>query len=119
MSYIVASKVKEVVNGKDMMAAGDLSEGLSSAVEAWLERGVKAAKANDRKTVRGCDILCFAAGKQQIVVASKIKEYVNGKDMMAAGDLPEMASALAEWLLAEAIKRAKENGRKTVRACDL
>ncbi len=119
MSYVVASKVKEMVNGKDMMAAGDLADALSKHVEMWLSLGVKAAQANDRKTVRGSDILAFAPGKAQLVVASKVKEYVNGKDMMAAGDLPEHVSGLAEWLLGKAMERAKQNDRKTVRECDL
>ena len=119
MSYVVASKMKEMVNGKGMMASGDLAEGLSKAIEMWLAQGVKAAQANDRKTVRGCDILSFSGGKMGLVVASKVKEFVNSKDMMSAGDLPEMVGGLAEWLLSEAVKRSNENGRKTVRPCDL
>lgn len=119
MSYVVASKVKETVNAKDMMAAGDLAEALSKHVEMWLGLGVKAAQANDRKTVRGADILAFNPGKAQLVVASKVKEFINGKDMMASGDLPEYVSGLAEWLLSKAMERAKANDRKTVRENDL
>ncbi len=119
MSFVVASKVKELVNGKKMMAAGDLSEHLSKHLEQWLARGTKAAAANDRKTVRGGDILSFQTGKKGLVVASRIKEYVNGKNMMAAGDLPEYVDALAEWLLMSAADRASANDRKTVRGTDL
>lgn len=118
-SYVVASAVKAHVNGKGMMAAGDLPEHLSKVLEGWLEQGLKAAKANDRKTVRGSDILCFEPGKTSFVVASALKQHVNGKGMMASGDLPEFASGLCEWLLEEAIKRAKANDRKTVRGSDL
>ena len=53
------------------------------------------------------------------VVASKIKEYINSKGMMSAGDLAEHASKFLEEALAKAAKRAAANGRKTVRACDL
>ena len=53
------------------------------------------------------------------VVASKVKEMVNGKGMMSAGDLGESASGLVEWLLESAVKRAQANGRKTVRGEDL
>ena len=119
MSYVVASKVKESVNGKGMMSSGDLAENLSKHVEMWLSKGVKAAQANDRKTVRGSDLLAFEAGKMNLVVASKIKEYVNGKGMMSSGDLSDYVSGLAEWLLGKAIARAKANGRKTVRGEDL
>ncbi|TSC80378.1 MAG: hypothetical protein G01um101425_32 [Candidatus Peregrinibacteria bacterium Gr01-1014_25] len=119
MSYVVASKVKEYVNGKNMMAAGDLADHLSKQVEMWLAQGLKAAQANDRKTVRGCDILVFSPGKTPFVVASKIKEYVNGKNMMASGDLADYASGLVEWLLSMACDRCKSNDRKTVRGGDL
>ena len=119
MSYVVASKVKEFVNSKNMMASGDLAEHLSKHVGMWLDHGIKAAQANDRKTVRGSDILVFAAGKMGMVVASKVKEHVNGKNMMASGDLPEFVSGLAEWLLGAALERCKANDRKTVRGSDL
>jgi histone H3/H4 len=53
------------------------------------------------------------------VVASKIKELVKKHNMMAAGDLAEAASTHLENALKAAVKRAGENGRKTVRPCDL
>lgn len=53
------------------------------------------------------------------VVASKVKELLKKHDMMCAGDLCDAASTLLEDLLKKASKRAEENGRKTVRACDL
>lgn len=53
------------------------------------------------------------------VVASKIKELVKKHNMMAAGDLAEAASAFLENALKAAVKRANDNGRKTVRPCDL
>ncbi len=119
MSYVVASKVKELVNGKGMMSSGDLAEHLSKSIATWLDLGIKAAQANDRKTVRGSDLLVFAAGKMTLVVASKVKEHVNSKNMMSSGDLAEHVSGLAEWLLTRALERATANGRKTVRGEDL
>lgn len=119
MSYVVASKVKEYVNSKGMMSSGDLAEHVSKNIEMWLSQGLKAAQANDRKTVRGCDILVFAPSSTTFVVASAVKTFVNGKGMMASGDLPEHASALVEWLLGSAVKRSQANGRKTVRGEDL
>lgn len=53
------------------------------------------------------------------VVASKIKELLKKQNMMCAGDLADAASAMLEDAVKKAAKRAEENGRKTVRACDL
>ena len=53
------------------------------------------------------------------VVASKIKELLKKHGMMSAGDLAEAASDELESMLKKAVERAKENGRKTVRAADL
>jgi histone H3/H4 len=56
MSYIVASKVKDYLNGKGMMMSGDLPDALSGEVEQVLGRAVKRAQSNDRKTVRPGDL---------------------------------------------------------------
>ena len=53
------------------------------------------------------------------VVASAIKEALKKLGMMTAGDFPEAASAYIEEALKNAAKRAKENGRVTVRGYDL
>lgn len=53
------------------------------------------------------------------VVASKVKECVKKHGMMSAGDLADGLSAAVEDLVGKAAKRAKDNGRKTVRCCDL
>ena len=39
--------------------------------------------------------------------------------MMTAGDFPEGVSAFVEEAVKKAANRAKENGRVTVRPCDL
>ncbi|MDD5751495.1 MAG: hypothetical protein PHS73_03165 [Candidatus Peribacteraceae bacterium] len=56
MSYVVASKVKELLKGLDMMTAGDLSDALSKHVEDSLKKAAKRAQENGRKTVRACDL---------------------------------------------------------------
>lgn len=53
------------------------------------------------------------------VVASSVKKFVNDHGMMSAGDLVDGLNKLVEELLKKAAGRAKENGRKTVRSCDL
>ena len=53
------------------------------------------------------------------VVASKVKELLKKSGMMSSGDLAEAASKQLEDALKQAVSRAKENGRKTVRPCDL
>ena len=56
MSYVVASKVKDLLKGMDMMTAGDLADALSTFVEATLKKAGKRAQENGRKTVRACDL---------------------------------------------------------------
>ena len=56
MSYVVASKVKDLVKKHGMMCAGDLSDAASEALEGLVASAVKRAKANGRKTVRGSDL---------------------------------------------------------------
>ncbi len=56
MSYVVASKIKEYINAKGMMSAGDLSDHASKHLEMALGKAVERAKANGRKTVRGEDL---------------------------------------------------------------
>ena len=53
------------------------------------------------------------------VVASKVKEMVNAKGMMCSGDLIEAMDKMMDEMVAKACKRCEENGRKTVRPCDL
>ena len=53
------------------------------------------------------------------VVASAIKDLLKKHGMMTAGDFPEAASKHLEEHLVMAAKRAKDNGRVTVRGYDL
>ena len=119
MSYVVASKVKEFAKKQDLMVSGDFTDHLNKVLGGWFEQGVKVAKANDRKTVRGGDLMCFTPGKMGLAVASKVKEYFSGAGMMSAGDLPDYVGGLIEWLVGQAADRAKANGRKTLRGYDL
>jgi len=56
MSYVVASKVKELVKQHGMMCAGDLADGLSASAGKLVKDACERAKANGRKTVRACDL---------------------------------------------------------------
>ncbi|HLC76122.1 MAG TPA: hypothetical protein VJB82_03340 [Candidatus Peribacterales bacterium] len=56
MSYVVASKVKDLLKSLGMMTAGDFSDFLSKEVEALIKKAAARAKSNDRKTVRGTDL---------------------------------------------------------------
>lgn len=55
---------------------------------------------------------------EMLVVASKVKELIKGSDMNTAGDAVDGLSMQVEQMVKMAVKRAKENGRKTVRAVD-
>ena len=55
--------------------------------------------------------------RKLLVVSSKIKQAVKG--MSIGSDFAEALSKEVEALIKEAAKRAKANGRKTVKAKDL
>ena len=52
-----------------------------------------------------------------LTVRSKVKSAMKG--MRAAGDLYEALDKKVDMMLKDAVKRAKDNGRATVRPCDL
>ena len=56
MSYVVASKLKELVKKHGMMSSGDLADAVSGALEALVAKACDRAKANGRKTVRPEDL---------------------------------------------------------------
>ncbi len=58
-------------------------------------------------------------GRETFVVASKVKNFVRGKKLMAAKDLPDALSHCVQKILDAAVERCMKNGRKTVRAHDL
>ena len=53
------------------------------------------------------------------VMKSKIKDLVRENEAMMGGDFLEALDQKVKALVEEAIKRAKGNNRKTVRAIDL
>ncbi|MCK5016739.1 MAG: hypothetical protein KAS32_06650 [Candidatus Peribacteraceae bacterium] len=56
MSYVVASKLKELIKKSGMMSSGDLSDSVSAMLEEAVKKAVVRAKANGRKTVRAEDL---------------------------------------------------------------
>ncbi|MBI2996323.1 MAG: hypothetical protein HYY52_06405 [Candidatus Melainabacteria bacterium] len=57
--------------------------------------------------------------KEQLVVGSKVKDFIKESDLRTDGDLLEALSGKVEEMLKCAMQRCKENGRSTVRPCDL
>ena len=55
---------------------------------------------------------------EPIIVASKAKAILKKARCNVSGDAMDGLNAWAYWLLEQAAKRAKANGRKTVRAHD-
>jgi histone H3/H4 len=53
-----------------------------------------------------------------LVVKSKCKEVLKGHDCNVAGDALDGLNMVVQWYLEQAATRAKNNGRKTVRAHD-
>ena len=56
--------------------------------------------------------------KEMIIVSSKAKATLKKMGCNTAGDGLDGLNGFAYWLLEQAAKRAKANGRKTVRAHD-
>ena len=54
-----------------------------------------------------------------IVVTSKVKDAVKGEDLRMSGDVPDALDNKVREMVKDAAKRAKENGRGTLRAYDL
>lgn len=54
-----------------------------------------------------------------LVVQSKLKEAVKGLDLRMDSSLPDAVNEKVSAMLADAAKRAKENGRGTLRPYDL
>ncbi len=56
---------------------------------------------------------------ENLVVQSKVKEVVKRLNMRASGDFADALSRQVEDMVRKAARRAKDNGRQTVRAYDL
>jgi hypothetical protein len=54
-----------------------------------------------------------------LIVQSKVKEAVKGLDLRMDSTLPDALNEKIAAMLADAAKRAKENGRGTLRPYDL
>ncbi len=57
--------------------------------------------------------------KENLVVGSKVKDFIKDAELRSDGDLVEALSGKVEEILKCAMNRCKENGRSTVRPCDL
>ena len=55
---------------------------------------------------------------EMLLVASKVRQMIKDAGCNTAGDALDGLNAYVGWLVAQAAKRAGENGRKTVRAHD-
>ena len=59
------------------------------------------------------------AGREAVVVASKVKAYVKSKKMQSSSDMIVALSDKVYCLLDHAMKRTAANRRSTVKALDL
>lgn len=70
----------------------------------------KAAKGGAKKAAKG--------GGEVLIVASKMKDAIRSNDCNVSGDVIEALNAKVHEMIVNAVSRAKENGRKTVRGYD-
>ena len=54
--FLIQSKVKDYIRGRDMMCSSDLVDALNEQVASLLDRAVERANANNRKTARAADV---------------------------------------------------------------
>jgi histone H3/H4 len=59
------------------------------------------------------------AGKMNYVVKSMVKARIAKAKCHSSSDMVQGLNGMVEWYLDQACKRAKANGRKTVRAHDI
>ena len=59
------------------------------------------------------------ASKANYVVKSMVKERISKGKCHSSSDIAEALNGLVEYYLDQAVKRAKANGRKTVRGHDI
>ncbi len=59
------------------------------------------------------------AVKEPMLVASKVKAYLNAQGVKVAGDVVDALNEVVAGLLDKAVERAQANKRATVRASDL
>jgi histone H3/H4 len=60
----------------------------------------------------------MAKKQEPLIIASKAKAVLKKSGCNTAGDALDGVNGLVYWYLEQAAKRAKQNGRKTVRAHD-
>jgi histone H3/H4 len=54
-NYVYKSKLYEVLKAKGMRLSGDAIDAVDEMVEKAIKKAAERAKANGRKTVKGCD----------------------------------------------------------------
>jgi histone H3/H4 len=80
----------------------------------------KAAKKTAKKTTKKAAAKKPAAKQvEPLIVASKVKAFIKGKDKMTASETLEAINAKIYCMLEDAVCRAEANGRKTVKPQDL
>lgn len=60
----------------------------------------------------------MAKKMEMVLVASKVKAQIKKGGCNTAGDALDGLNGIVAWYTEQAVKRAKANGRKTVRAHD-
>ena len=68
--------------------------------------------------MRGIGETIMAKKGEVLVIASKVKAALKGYKCNTSSDAIGGLNCWAHWLIDQAAKRAKANGRKTVRAYD-
>lgn len=57
--------------------------------------------------------------QENLIVGSKLKTLIRDTGLRSDGELVDAVSAKVHQMMTVAMERAKQNGRSTVRPCDL
>jgi len=73
------------------------------------------------RRIHSTEVVPMAKGKggADFVMKSKVKEAISKAGLRSSGDVIEAVNGTVACYLAEAVKRAKANGRQTVRGHDI
>ncbi len=97
-------------------AAAKKSTAKKATAKKAAAKKAPAKKAAGKRTARKATA---SASKENLVVASKLRDAIRSKDIRMAGDLVDALNDEVHALVDKAVARAKGNNRGTVRPSDL
>ncbi|MDH4469306.1 MAG: hypothetical protein QE271_14705 [Bacteriovoracaceae bacterium] len=117
--FLVTSKVKNFIKAKQgLNISKSFFDPLNNDVEQTILEAINHTKKSDRKTVMAKDFNFYKENpgvSEILVVASKVKKFIKEKsDLNTSSQVLEQLTLRIERICLDSIKRAIDDGRKTV-----